>query len=563
MRRGQALQDIANASDGQKVASEHWEPVLEAARQHTVQPDRLGLRSRTAVRTLIPILGDQLSGRLAALRDVDPSTTTILMMEVATEATYVKHHPKKITLILSAMRHFAAALSAKGWDVDYVHLDDPENAGSFTGEVGRALARHAIDRIRVVEAGEWRVQKMLESWQARFGCPVEILADDRYICPIADFKRWAQGRRTLVMEFFYREMRRSTGLLMDGGQPEGGRWNFDAENRKMPPRGLNYPGPERFEPDAITRDVMALVQRRFGTHFGDLEPFGCPVPRAQAKLALTHFVANALSGFGDYQDAMLAEQDYLYHSAVSPALNCGLLTPREVCAAAEAAYRAGNAPLNAVEGFIRQIIGWREYVRGVYWLEMPGMADANALGATRPLPEFYWTGETDMRCLARAVDQTRRNAYAHHIQRLMVLGNFAMLAGVDPKAIDAWFLVVYADAYQWVELPNVIGMSQYADGGRLGSKPYAAGGAYINRMSDYCTACRYDVKAKTGPDACPFNALYWDFLARHEARFRSNRRMGNMYATWDRMSETQRAAYRASARAFLDGLEPAGSGWAR
>ena len=513
--------------------------------------------------TLIPILGDQLSGRLAALRDVDPGTAIILMMEVATEATYVKHHPKKITLILSAMRHFAASLQANGWHVDYVQLDDPGNTGSFTGEVERALTRHAAEHIRVVEAGEWRVQQMLESWQARFGCPVEILPDDRFICSIADFKRWAKGRRTLVMEFFYRDMRRGTGLLMDGDQPEGGRWNFDTENRKVPPHGLNYPGPERFEPDAITRDVIALVQQRFGTHFGALEPFGFPVTRAQAKLALKHFVENALSGFGDFQDAMLTEQDYLYHSAVSPALNCGLLTPKEVCAAAEAAYRAGNAPLNAVEGFIRQIIGWREYVRGVYWLEMPGMADANALGATRPLPEFYWTGETDMRCLARAVDQTRRNAYAHHIQRLMVLGNFAMLAGIDPKAIDAWFLVVYADAYQWVELPNVIGMSQYADGGRLGSKPYAAGGAYISRMSDYCAACRYDVKAKTGPNACPFNALYWDFLARHEARFRSNRRMGNMYATWDRMSDTQRAAYRASARVFLESLEPASPGWAQ
>lgn len=528
-----------------------------------LQPDRPDPRSRRALKTLIPILGDQLSGRLASLRDVDPGAAVILMMEVVEEATHVRHHPKKIALILSAMRHFAAALSAQGWHVDYVNLDDPDNTGSFTGEVGRALGRHAVDRIRVVEAGEWRVQQMLEGWQTSFDRPVEILADDRYICSIAAFKRWAAGRRTLVMEYFYRDMRRSTGLLMDGDQPEGGRWNYDTDNRKTPPHGLNYPGPERFEPDAITRDVLTLVQSRFGRHFGDLEPFGFPVTRAQAKLALRHFIDNALSGFGDYQDAMLSEQDYLYHSAVSPALNCGLLTPREVCAAAEAAYRAGNAPLNAVEGFIRQIIGWREYVRGVYWLEMPGMADANALGATRPLPEFYWTGETDMRCLARAVDQTRRNAYAHHIQRLMVLGNFAMLAGVDPKAIDAWFLVVYADAYQWVELPNVIGMSQYADAGRLGSKPYAAGGAYINRMSDYCTQCSYDVKAKTGPKACPFNALYWDFLARHETRFRSNRRMSNMYATWDRMSDAQRAAYRSSARTFLESLEPAAPGWAR
>ena len=512
---------------------------------------------------LIPILGDQLSGRLASLRDVDRDAAVILMMEVADETTYVRHHPKKIALIFSAMRHFAAALRERGWTVDYVTLEDAGNTGSFTGEVERAVERHAPSRIRIVEAGEWRVKTMIDAWQARFGMPVEVLADDRFVCSIDDFKRWASGRSKLVMEFFYRAMRERTGLLMDGDVPDGGRWNYDTENRKTPPRGLNYPGPERFEPDAITRDVLALVGRRFGRHFGDLEPFGLPVTREQAKQALRHFISAALPGFGDYQDAMLADQDYLYHSHVSISLNCGLLSPREVCAAAEQAYRSGNAPLNAVEGFIRQIIGWREFVRGMYWLRMPAFAEDNALGATRPLPEFYWTAKTEMRCLALAVDETRREAYAHHIQRLMVLGNFAMLAGVDPKRIDAWFLVVYADAYQWVELPNVIGMSQYADGGVLGTKPYAAGGAYINRMSDYCGACRFDVKGKTGPDACPFNYLYWDFLARHEARFRPNRRMKNMYATWDRMSDGQRDAYRASAQTFLDGLEPEAPGWAR
>lgn len=518
---------------------------------------------QSLAKLLVPILGDQLSGRIASLRDIEPGSAVILMMEVADEATYVRHHSKKIALIFSAMRHFAAALSARGWTVDYVTLEAEGNTGSFTGEVGRALTRHDIDRVQIVEAGEWRVKAMIESWSDRFRLPVEVLPDDRFVCSIAEFQRWSAGRSRPVMEFFYREMRQATGFLMDGTRPEGGRWNFDADNRKTPPRGLNYPAPERFEPDDITREVLALVQRRFGAHFGDLEPFGLPVTRAQAKAALQHFIVAALPGFGDYQDAMLTGQDYLYHSAISPALNCGLLTPREVCAAAEAAYRSGEVPLNAAEGFIRQIIGWREYIRGMYWLGMPEFAEANALGATRPLPEFYWTGETEMRCLASAVDQTRREAYAHHIQRLMVLGNFAMLAGVDPKAIDAWFLVVYADAYQWVELPNVIGMSQYADGGRLGTKPYAAGGAYINRMSDYCGGCRYDVKARTGPDACPFNALYWDFLARHDTKFRTNPRLRNMYATWDRMPEAQQAAYRESASAFLADLEPARPGWAR
>ena len=510
---------------------------------------------------LIPVLGDQLNETLASLQGVEPGSAIVLMMEVVDETTYVRHHPKKIALIFSAMRHFAATLRAKGWTVDYIELEQSGNTGSFTGEVGRAVHEHRPDRIRVVEAGEWRVQAMMDEWSSRFGLPVEVLPDTRFFCTKEEFKRWAKGRANPVMEFFYRDMRRRTALLMDGDEPVGGRWNYDTENRKTPPPGLNYPAPERVPPDAITRDVLQLVARRFGNHFGDLEPFAFPVTRAEALVALDHFIQAALPGFGAYQDAMLAGQDFLYHSVLSPLLNCGLLTPREVCAAAVAAYERGDALINAVEGFVRQILGWREYMRGMYWLDMPGFAHANALGATRPLPEFYWTGETDMRCLAVSVDETRREAYAHHILRLMVLGNFAMLAGVDPKRIDAWFLVVYADAYQWVELPNVVGMSQFADGGRVGSKPYAASGAYINRMSDFCSKCHYDVKQKTGPKACPFNALYWDFLARNREKLGNNRRLTNMYATWDRMSDVQRAAYRDSAERFLETLEPESHGW--
>ena len=319
----------------------------------------------------------------------------------------------------------------------------------------------------------------------------------------------------------------------------------------------------RFVPDQTTTEVMALVADRFSGHFGRLDKFALPVTVGQARRALVHFVRTALPDFGTYQDAMVTGQDWLYHSWLSPALKIGLLTPHEVASAAADAYAAGAVPLNAAEGFIRQIIGWREYVRGYYWLEMPAVAQANALAATRPLPEFYWTGETGMLCLAEAVRNTRDHGYAHHIQRLMVLGNFAMLAGVRPQDVADWFLVVYADAYEWVELPNVIAMSQHADGGRLATKPYAAGGAYIDRMSDHCRPCRYDVKQKTGPDACPFNALYWDFLARHERRFRRNLRMTNMYANWDRMTPEMRDGYRASAAAFLETIEPAAAGWAR
>ena len=513
---------------------------------------------------LIPVLGDQLTDGLASLRNVDRSNAVVLMMEVAEETTYVRHHKRKIALILSAMRHFADELKAQGWAVDYVRLDDPANTGNFTGEVKRAIGRHGATGIRIVESGEWRVKTMVDGWARASGLPVEVLPDDRFICATLEFQTWAQARNELTMEFFYREMRRKTGLLMTAnGKPEGGLWNMDKDNRAPPKRGIDYPEPMRFEPDQITSDVMAMVAARFGGHFGRLEKFALPVTAAQAHQALAHFVRTALPDFGTYQDAMVTGQDWLFHSWLSPAMNLGLLTPLEVATAVAEAYAAGNVPLNAAEGFIRQIIGWREYVRGYYWLEMPEVASANALEARRPLPEFYWTGETDMHCMAEAIRNTRDHGYAHHIQRLMVLGNFAMLAGIRPHDVADWFLVVYIDAYEWVELPNVIGMSQHADGGRLATKPYAGGGAYINRMSDHCTKCRYNVKEKIGPDACPFNALYWDFLARHEERFRRNRRMMQMYANWDRMTPEVREAYRASAAAFLATLEPARSGWAR
>ncbi|MEG3123731.1 cryptochrome/photolyase family protein [Sphingomonas sp. GB1N7] len=513
---------------------------------------------------LIPVLGDQLSETLASLREVDRADAIVLLMEVRAETHYVRHHKKKIALIFSAMRHFADELRQAGWTVDYVALDDPANTQSFTGEVRRAAERHKASSIRMVAGAEYRVRQIQDEWADRTGLPVEILEDDRFVCPLSDFYTWAQGRKEYRMEYFYRDMRRRTGLLMTAeGKPEGGAWNYDKDNRETPPRGLNYPSPSRFVPDEITDAVLTLVAAEFGDHFGDLLPFELPVTRGQARQALAHFIATALPDFGRYQDAMVAGQDYLYHSILSPCLNIGLLCPLEVCEAAVAAYERGDAPLNSVEGFVRQIIGWREYMRGMYWWDMPKFAGRNALAAERPLPEFYWTGETDLRCLSESVGQTKREAYAHHIQRLMVLGNFALIAGVSPQAVSDWFLVVYFDAYEWVELPNVVGMSQFADGGMIASKPYASGGAYINRMSDYCGRCRYDVKQKTGPDACPFNALYWDFLARHEKRLAGNIRMGNMYATWRRMSDEARADYRASAAAFLETLEPAREGWAR
>jgi len=507
------------------------------------------------VKTLVLILGDQLSRDIAALDGIDPARDVVLMVEVAQETTYVPHHKQKIAFILSAMRHFAQGLRGEGLSVDYVTLDDPANTGSFTDELARAVARHRPDRVVVTEPGEWRVRRMMDDWAQDLGLPVEIRADDRFLCSRADFAAWSDGRKAYRMEFFYREMRRRTGLLMEGNEPVGGQWNFDAENRKRLPASLSLPPRGRIIPDAVTAEVIALVADRFPGHFGDLDGFGWAVTRKDALAALDHFIADALPSFGDYQDAMAEGEPFLFHALLSPHLNIGLLLPREVCLAAETAYRAGHAPLNAVEGFIRQILGWREYVRGIYWLEMPGYAQTNALAADRPLPWFYWSGETDMNCLANAIADTRRNAYAHHIQRLMLTGNFALLAGIRPAEVEAWYLAVYADAFEWVELPNTHGMALFADGGLLGSKPYAASGAYIDRMSNYCGPCAYDPKIKTGEGACPFNPLYWNFLIENRARLGNNPRMAMPYRTLDKMPADRVATIAREANAFLDALD--------
>jgi deoxyribodipyrimidine photolyase-related protein len=502
--------------------------------------------------TLILILGDQLTPEISSLRDTDPQSAIILMAEVTAEATYVKHHKKKIAFLFSAMRHFAEELRASGWRVDYVYIDDPGNSGTLAGEVFRAASRNGASAVRVTEPGEWRLREALLALDTAFD--MEMRADDRFIASHEEFRAWASNRKSLRMEFFYRDMRRKTGLLMDGDDPVGGQWNFDHDNRKPAALDLLMPQPLRFAPDAITQDVLAVVDARFGDHFGDLLPFWFGVTRADAAAAFAHFLKTALPHFGDYQDAMLRGQTFLYHAVVSHALNCGLLDPLEMCRAVEAEYRAGRAPLNAAEGFIRQIIGWREYVRGVYWMNMPGYAQVNKLGATRPLPSFYWTAETKMACVSACVTQTREEAYAHHIQRLMVTGTFALLAGINPHALHEWYLAVYADAYEWVELPNTIGMSQFADGGLLASKPYAASGAYIDRMSDYCGGCAYDVKAKAGPKACPFNYLYWNFIALHRERLITNPRMAQMVRSWDRFSDDKKAEVRRDAAGFLDRL---------
>jgi deoxyribodipyrimidine photolyase-related protein len=500
------------------------------------------------------ILGDQLSRHIAALRDLAPGDV-VVMAEVMGECRYVPHHPQKITLVLSAMRHFAAALTAQGVELRYIRLDDEANTQSLTGEVLRAAAACEAECIAVTEPGEYRVLQDIKTWEDAAGVPVDILEDDRFLASRTFFESWARGKTQLRMEFFYREMRRAHAILMEGDHPEGGKWNYDSENRKRLPQNIAPPRPQRFPPDAITREVMALVAETFPDHYGRLENFDYPVTARDAQSGFDDFLATRLKNFGDWQDAMAVDEPWMFHALVSAPLNLGLLDPLDMCRAAEAAYRAGAAPLNAVEGFIRQILGWREFIRGIYWRHMPDYATRNALGATRALPEFYWTAGTDMRCMAQAIGQTMDHAYAHHIQRLMITGNFALLAGLHPDGVDEWYLAVYADAYEWVEMPNTRGMALHADGGIVGSKPYAASGAYINRMSDYCGKCHYDVNDATGARACPFNALYWDFIARHAERFESNPRMAMPVRAWRKMVPERARALRARAAWLLERMD--------
>jgi len=505
--------------------------------------------------TLRLILGDQLSESISSLKEYNSDTDIILMCEVWDETTYVKHHKKKIAFLFSAMRHFAQMLKKKGYKVKYTKFNDTDNTGSFNGELKRILSKHSFDRVVVTHPGEYRVLKDILSLEGELNIPIEIREDKRFLCSIDEFASWASERKQLRMEYFYREMRKKYDILMKSDTPIGGQWNYDKENRKPPKNGLNIPPPYTGKVDEITQEVISLVSDHFENHFGDIKPFYFAVTRNDALDVLGQFIEKRLPHFGDYQDAMIQGEPWMYHSHISFYLNCGLLLPLECIQAAEKAYEQGEAPLNAVEGFIRQIIGWREYVRGIYWLKMPDYANENFFEVQRKLPDFYWTANTDMNCLRQCIIETKQNSYAHHIQRLMVLGNFALLAGIDPQEVNKWFLIVYSDAYEWVELPNVSGMILFADGGYLASKPYAASGSYINKMSDYCKNCKYKVTKKNGPDACPFNYLYWDFLDRNRLKLAGNHRLGMMYKTFERMDkEKQKAIYDDSKR-FLSSIE--------
>jgi deoxyribodipyrimidine photolyase-related protein len=504
------------------------------------------------LRHLVLVLGDQLDRASSAFDSFDAARDAVWMAEVDAESTHVRSSKPRTALFLSAMRHFADDLREGGLAVHYRRLDDAANRHTLAGELDAAVQALKPERLVLTEPGEWRVREAIADAARRLGVPLEIRADRHFLCSVDEFAAHAKARKSLRLEFFYREMRQRHRVLMDGqdgDEPCGGQWNYDADNRQaFDARGPGFVPPRTtFAPDAVTRDVIALVNARFADHPGSLDSFAWPVTRAQALRSLDAFVDERLESFGRFQDAMWPGEPWLHHSHLAAALNLKLLHPKEVIDRAEGAYRAGRVPLASAEGFIRQVLGWREYVRGIYWTRMPGYLELNALDARQPLPAFYWSGDAPMACLADAIGGTLAHGYAHHIQRLMVTGLYALLLGVAPKEVHAWYLAVYVDAVEWVELPNTLGMSQHGDGGLMASKPYVATGKYLDRMSPYCRGCRFDPAKATGDDACPFTTLYWDFLARHEARFAKHPRMALQVKNLARVAPAERAAIAARA----------------
>ncbi len=505
------------------------------------------------------ILGDQLDRHSATFEGEPNADHHYWMAEVAEETTRIRSHKIRTAYFISAMRHFREDLLGRGLALTYRTFADTEDTPDFQSALERDLRQIKPDKLRMVPPGAYHLYQTFTTLAKKHGIELEWLPDRHFLTSPKAFREYAKGRKQLRMEYFYREMRRQSGLLLDaGGHPEGGKWNYDAANRAAFPKSgpEDLPPGKRFPPDNITRAVLDEISTRFPEHPGDLNTFDWPVTPAQAAEALEDFIKHRLPLFGKYQDAIWTGEPFLYHARLSCALNVKLIDPLTVCKAVENAWRADpdRIPLEAAEGFIRQIIGWREYVRGIYWLEMPGYLQKNALNATRDLPAMYWTGETDMACMRDALTQTLTYGYAHHIQRLMVTGLFSLLLGVDPRHTHEWYLAVYLDAVEWVELPNTLGMSQYADGGIMASKPYAATGKYIQRMSNACASCRYNPANRTGDDACPFTTLYWDFLDRHRDTLAANPRMSLQVRNLDRIDNTELSAIRKQARHLIQTL---------
>ena len=488
------------------------------------------------------VLGDQLSLVAGPLSRAEPAETVVLLVEALDWGRRRPYHRQKLILLYAAMRHFAREAAAAGFVVR------ERRVATFEAGVAEHLAEYPGAALELMEPADHGVASSLRAAVEKHGGSLQVVPNELWLTSAAEFDAWAGSRATCRMEGWYREMRRRTGWLMEGAEPVGGAWNLDAENRRTPPPGTRFPSVPRFEPDPITREVIAWVEETFPGAIGSAAGFAWPVTRAEALRALDTFVAERLASFGPYEDAMVDGERSLFHSLLSAPLNLGLITARETCEAALGAWAAadGAIPLQSVEGFVRQLLGWREFIRHVYRRRMPELHGANRLGATAPLPDFYWTGETRMRCVGEAVRGVLANGHAHHIERLMVLGNWALLAGVEPRQVNDWFLEAFVDAFDWVVSPNVLGMSQYADPS-FTSKPYLAGGAYLSRMSDHCRHCPYDPRRSVGDDACPFSTLYWDFVDRNLPLIAANQRTGPVAAAWRRRDEGDRVAIRARA----------------
>ncbi len=501
------------------------------------------------------LLGDQLNPLHPWFASADPNVLHVLM-EVRQETNYVLHHAQKILAIFAAMRDFAQHLRSSGHRVIYITIDDPANLHAIPANLDRLIAQHRPTTFEYQAPDEWRLDRQLVDYAQTLTIPARMVDGEHFLTRRGEASEFFGARKRWKMELFYRHMRIVHGVLMEpNGEPVAGRWNFDAENRGAW-RGVPQEPPDTrplHDHRTLWASIAAAGVSSFGQpHAGD---FRWPLNRDEALQQLDAFVQHGLPHFGNYQDAMSEHATRLFHSLLSFALNVKMLSPREVIERAESAWRAGKAPLAAVEGFIRQILGWREYVRGVYWARMPAYAQSNEFGHARNLPEWFWTGETRMNCLHRAISQSLEHAHAHHIQRLMIIGNFALLAGLNPEQVHRWYLGIYIDAFEWVELPNTLGMSQFADGGMLATKPYVSSSAYIHRMSDYCRGCRYRRDKQVDDDACPFNALYRDFLARQRGMLASNPRLAMAYRQLDRLPQERLAAMRKRAAGLLGQLD--------
>ena len=504
--------------------------------------------------TLRLILGDQLSPLHSWFGEVHADIVYVLM-EVRSETDHVRHHAQKVLGIFAAMRALAVQLKADGHRVRYVAIDDPSNRQSITANLDALMAHYRAGAVQYQAPDEWRLDQQLRDWAATCGVPVQMVDSEHFFTARHEAATLFAGKKQWLMESFYRQQRKKHRVLMTAdAKPEGGQWNFDADNRKPWPGTPAAPADTRpcHDHSALWQTIEAAGVHTMGQP--QAAAFRWPLNRDQALQQLDHFIAHALPRFGDYQDAISQKSWHLFHSLLSFTLNTKMLHPREVVQRTEQAWREGHAPLHAAEGFIRQILGWREYVRGMYWAHMPGYTEANALGHSRPLPDWFWTGDTRMACLSSAIGQSLEHAYAHHIQRLMVIGNFALLAGLDPTELHRWYLGIYIDAFEWVEAPNTLGMSQWADGGRLATKPYVSSAAYLQRMGDHCKSCVYDPKARTGNKACPFNALYWDFFDRHRPHFEGNHRLSMVYHQLKRMTPETLTALNAQACTTLADL---------